>query len=159
MRRFTFTGTHLDSQNPFNEPRGWSDIRRVDDKVTFFWWGSYIPFTIPHIKGRKSKQIHVAFGAVGNKPLVTRMYLDGLFYQRDFVPYRRNIPNAFQLGSIVELNSERDSATLNGLSAANLVVHGSQWLTIPKGESTIECYVSSWCQTKPEITINFEELY
>ena len=66
IKQWTFTGTHEDSQNPFNEPRGWSDLKRNDDKVTVFWWGSYNTFVIPEIKGRKSSKVHVAFGALGN---------------------------------------------------------------------------------------------
>ena len=157
LRRWTFTGTHVDSQNPFNEPRGWSDLRRNDDKVTVFWWGSYIPITIPEIKGRRSAKIHVAFGTIGNKPLVTHMYLDGLLYVKDYVPKVQNIPNIFQPGYTVEVNSENDTAKINGLDVANRVVHGSEWIEIPPGQSTLEVFFSSWQQTKPDITIEFEE--
>jgi hypothetical protein len=31
VKRWTFNGTHEDSQNPFNEPRGASDLKRNDD--------------------------------------------------------------------------------------------------------------------------------
>ena len=49
VKRWTFNGTHEDSQNPFNEPRGSSDLKRNDDKVTVFWWGSYNTFVIAEI--------------------------------------------------------------------------------------------------------------
>ena len=78
VKHWTFYGSHLDSHNPFNEPRGLSDLKRNDDKVTVFWFGSYNDFIIPELKGRKSPKIHVAFGAIGNNPLVSHMYLDCL---------------------------------------------------------------------------------
>lgn len=159
IKQWTFTGTHLDSQNPFNEHRGWSDIKRNDDKVTVYWWGSYNTFTIPEIKGRKSAKIHVAFGAIGNNPLVTRMYLDGIFYRKDFVAVTKDIPNRYPIGSNIVLNSENDTVTVDGLERIVDIVHGSTFLTIPPGRSTLEVYSSSWVRTKPTVKIEFEERY
>ena len=159
IKQWTFTGTHLDSQNPFNEPRGWSDLKRNDDKVTVFWWGSYNTFVIPEIKGRKSSKVHVAFGALGNKPLVARMYLDSIFYRKDFVAVTKDIPNRYPIGSNVVLNSENDTVTVDGLERIVDIVHGSTFLTIPPGRSTLEVYSSSWVRTKPTVKIEFEERY
>lgn len=159
IKQWTFTGTHLDSQNPFNEPRGWSDLKRNDDKVTVFWWGSYNTFVIPEIKGRKSAKVHVAFGALGNKPLVARMYLDSIFYRKDFVAVTKDIPNRYPIGSNVVLNSENDTVTVDGLERIVDIVHGSTFLTIPPGRSTLEVYSSSWVRTKPTVKIEFEERY
>ena len=159
IKQWTFTGTHLDSQNPFNEPRGWSDLKRNDDKVTVFWWGSYNTFVIPEIKGRKSSKVHVAFGALGNKPVVARMYLDSIFYRKDFVSVTKDIPNRYPIGSNIILNSENDTVTVDGLERIVDIVHGSTFLTIPPGRSTLEVYSSSWVRTKPTVKIEFEERY
>ncbi|MCQ9212288.1 MULTISPECIES: distal tail protein Dit [unclassified Streptococcus] len=159
LKQWTFIGTHLDHHNPFNEPRGWSDLKRNDDKVTVYWWGSYNRFTIPEIKGRKSTKVHVAFGALGNKPLVTRMYLDSIMYRKDFVPVTRDIPNRYPVGSNVVLNSENDTVTVDGLGRIVDMVHGSTFLTIPPGKSTLEVYPSSWVRTKPTVKVEFEERY
>ncbi|WP_143876787.1 hypothetical protein [Streptococcus anginosus] len=71
-----FDCTHIDTQNPFNEPRGWSDIQRFDDVLQFYWWGSYLRFTVPEIKGKKSAKINITFGRVGNVTLLLNIYLD-----------------------------------------------------------------------------------
>ena len=157
IKRWTFTGTHLDDQNPFNEPRGSSDLKRNDDKVRVYWFGSYNDFVIPEIKGRKSAKIHVAFGAVDNKPLVTRMYLDGIYYRKDFVPVTKDIPNMFSIGSEVEINFEDDKVWIDGKENLGDVVDGSDLLTIPTGESELELYFSSWTNSTPEVTVEFEE--
>ena len=159
IKRWTFNGTHEDSQNPFNEPRGASDLKRNDDKVRVYWFGSYNDFIIPEIKGRKSAKIHVAFGAIGNKPLVSRMYLDGIFYRKDFVTVTKDIPNRYPIGSNIILNSENDTVTVDGLERIVDIVHGSTFLTIPPGRSTLEVYSSSWVRTKPTVKIEFEERY
>lgn len=157
LKKWTFTGTNLDSQNPFNEPRGWSDIKRNDDKVTVFWFGSYNTFVIPEIKGRKSAKVHVAFGAIGNKPLVSRMYLDSIFYRKDFVSVTKDIPNTFSIGSEAEVNFEDDKFLIDGKNNLGAVVDGSDLLTIPTGESELELYFSSWTNSVPEVTVEFEE--
>ena len=157
IKRWTFNGTHEDSQNPFNEPRGASDLKRNDDKVRVYWFGSYNDFVIPELKGRKSAKIHVAFGAIDNKPLVSRMYLDGIFYRKDFVPVTKDIPNVFSVGSEVEVNLEDDKVWIDGKDSLGAVVDGSDLLTIPTGKSELEVYFSSWIKSAPEVTVEFEE--
>jgi hypothetical protein len=157
VKRWTFNGTHEDSQNPFNEPRGASDLKRNDDKVRVYWFGSYNDFVIPEIKGRKSAKIHVAFGAIDNKPLVSSMYLDGIYYRKDFVSATKDIPNTFSIGSEVEINLEDDKVWIDGKDSLGAVVDGSDLLTIPTGESELELYFSSWTNSQPEVTVEFEE--
>lgn len=157
LKKWTFTGTHLDEHNPFNSTRGWSDIKRNDDKVQVYWWGSYPVFTIPEIKGKKSAKVHVILGTIGDKPLVTHMYLDSIYYRKDFVPVTKNIPNRFTIGSNVVINSEDDTIYIDGIAKSSEAVDGSRWLSIPPGKSQLELYVSSFVQKKPTVSIEFEE--
>lgn len=157
LKRWTFTGTHLDEHNPFNSTRGWSDLKRNDDKVQVYWWGSYPIFTIPEIKGKKSAKIHVIIGNIGLNPVVSHMYLDSIYYRKDFVPTTKNIPNRFSIGSNVVINSEDDTVYIDGIARAGEVVDGSRWLSIPPGTSTLELYVSSFVRNKPSVRIEFEE--
>ena len=157
VKCWTFNGTHWDYHNPFNEPRGASDLKRNDDKVRVYWFGSYNDFVIPELKGRKSAKIHVAFGAIDNKPLVSHMYLDGIYYRKDFVPVTKDIPNTFSTGSEVEINLEDDKVWIDGKENFGAVVDGSDLLTIPTGKSDLELYFSSWTKSTPEVTVEFEE--
>ncbi|WP_070021804.1 distal tail protein Dit [Streptococcus agalactiae] len=157
LKRWTFTGTHLNHHNPFNSTRGWSDIKRNDDQVRVFWWGSYPVFTIPEIKGKKSAKIHVTLGAYGNYPLISHMYLDSIFYRKDFVSVTKDIPNRFAIGSNVVINSEDDTVYIDGITKASEVVDGSKWVSIPPGTSQLELYVSSFVKNKPTVNIEFEE--
>lgn len=159
MRQWRFTGTHWDYHNPFNEPRGWSDLKRNDDRVTVFWRGTYNEFYVPEIKGRKSAKIHVAFSSIGNHPLVSHMYLDSLWYRKDFVSVTKDIPNRYPIGSSVVINCEDDTIMVDGMDRFGDRVQGSSWLKIPPGNSQLEVYSSSWTKTKPTVTVNFEERY
>ena len=159
VKHWTFTGTHLDSQNPFNEPRGWSDLKRNDDRVTVYWWGSYNDFIIPELKGKKSAKIHVAFGAIGNKPLVTRMYLDGICYRKDYVDHTIDIPNAYPANSEVEINMETGKIFVNGQNASNQHLDNSEFFAIDKGKYKLDIYFSSWIEQLPELEISWKERY
>ena len=159
VMRWTFTGTHLDSQNPFNEPRGWSDLKRNDDRVTVYWWGSYNDLIIPELKGKKSAKIHVAFGAIGNKPLVSRMYLDGICYRKNYVDHTIDIPNAYPADSEVEINMETGKIFVNGQNASNQHLDNSEFFAIDKGKYKLDIYFSSWIEQLPELEISWKERY
>lgn len=157
LKQWTFYATHLNEHNPFNEPRGWSDIKREDDKVTFFWWGSYNPFIIPEIKGKKSAKIHLTISNIPSKPFVTHAYFDGLLYTKTNNDFFEDIPNRYIQGSNLVINSETDSVYLNDLPNLDQIVDGSIWPVIPPGGSNIEIVQSPWAKKKPSVTIEFEE--
>lgn len=155
--RKKFSASHEDEENPFNANRGWSDIKRIDDKLSIFWFGSRYERTVPELKGKKSAKLHVALGAIQGKPLVTRMYLDGIKYRKDNVADGYNIPNPYGTGSTVVINSENKTLLVDNIPKLNHVVDYSKWLKIPVGTSTIEISTSSWNEIKPTFSLAFEE--
>lgn len=157
VKQWTFWATHNPGSNPFSKDGGQSDIQRRDDEVQLFWRGTYPKFTIPEIKGKKSVKVNVAFGAFGDKPLPTHMYLDSIVYRKDFVNGTKDIPNRYAAGSTLVINSENDSVFLNNLPDLDQVVDGSLWPVIPPGKSEIEILQSDWAKKKPSVTIEFEE--
>lgn len=159
LKRWEFDGSTTGDINPFSVARGWSDLKRNDDKVQVFYRGSYFTFTVPEIKGRKSAKIHVTLGAYRDYPIVSHMYLDELYYRKDFVPGIGDVPNRYPIGSNVVLNSENDTVTVDGLEKIVDVVDGSSFLTIPPGNSQLEVYCSSWVKTKPTVKVEFKERY
>lgn len=154
-----FYGTHLNEHNPFNVARGWSDILRVDDTIQFFWWGSYPRFKVPALKGRKSKKINVMLASLGQQPLVTHMYLDQLFYRKDFVNAIEDIPNRFHMGSILEIDMSRGKTLIDNLPANNELTYLSEPFSIDTGETEIDIYTSSWIAKDPTIEISWKERF
>lgn len=157
VKQWTFWPTHNPGGNPFSKDGGQSDIQRRDDEVQLFWRGAYPKFVIPEIKGKKSVKVNVAFGAFGDKPIPTHMYLDSIVYRKDFVNGTKDIPNRYAAGSTLVINSENDSVFLNNLPDLDQVVDGSLWPVIPPGKSEIEILQSDWAKKKPSVTIEFEE--
>ena len=154
-----FQGTHIEQHNPFNEPRGWSDIMRFDDVVQFYWWGSYPRYSIPEIKGKKSDKIHVIFGKVGNAPLVTHMYLDDFIYRKDHVTKEEDIPNRFHMGSILEVDMSKGKTLIDNLPANDELTYLSEPFSIGTGETEIDIYTNSWIKNDPTIEISWKERF
>ncbi len=153
----TFTANEKDSDNPFNDNRGFSDLIRQDDQVQIYWFGSHIKRTFSELKGKKSAKLHVIIGSLAGKPLVTRMYLDGIKYQKDNVAFGYNIPNPYGKGSTVVINGENKTFLVDNIAKLNHVVDYSKWLKIPVGTSTLEISTSSWNELKPTFNVAFEE--
>lgn len=159
LKCLNFTGISDSKLNPFTSSRGQFEMKRNDDRVHVYYQGSVYSFIIPEIKGRKSAKIHVMLGAYHDKPMVSNMYIDELFYRKDFVPAIGDVPNRYPIGSNVVLNSENDTVTVDGLEKIVDVVDGSSFLTIPPGNSQLEVYCSSWVKTKPTVKVEFKERY
>lgn len=154
-----FYGTHLEEHNPFNSPRGWSDITRRDDEISFYWWGSYPKFNIPALKGKKAAKIHVLLAGVGESPLVTHMYLDEMYYRKDFVNKNEDIPNRFGKGSILEIDMASGKTFVDNLPVSNELTYLSEPFSIGTGETEIDIYTSSWTRTDPTIEITWKERF
>ena len=157
LKLLNFTGTSDNVSNPFSKDRGQFEIKRNDSTVQVYYNGSYYNFVIPEIKGKKSAKIHVTMGAYHDKPMISHMYIDELMFRKDFVSMTGDIPNRYPMGSNVVINSEDDTVYIDGIVKAGEVVDGSQWLSIPPGESKLEMYFSSFIKKKPTVTIEFEE--
>ncbi|MCE2160264.1 phage tail protein [Streptococcus thermophilus] len=154
-----FYGTHLDEHNPFNATRGWSDIKRSDDEISFYWWGTYQKFKVPALKGRKSSRVNVLLAGIYQLPLVTHMYLDQLFYRKDFVNAIEDIPNRFSMGSILEVDMSKGKTLIDNLPASNELTYLSEPFSISTGETEIDIYTNSWIRNDPTIEISWKERF
>lgn len=162
LRSIAFAPSYLDNQNPFNHGRGHSDIRKEGDKVTFFWFGSYLSFSVPEIKEMACNKIQIALTQYAGRGLgnryVTRNYLRSSDYRKLNVDKWKDEPNRYPNTSEVVVNCEEDSITVNGLPRNDEMVTGSAFYPLPPGETTdIEFYVSSWCKEPPEITVEYRK--
>ena len=157
LKTLLFDSSSDKNTNPFALSKGQFELQRNDERVQVYYNGSHYDFIVPEIKGKKSAKIHVTIGAFRGKTIISHLYLDELMYRKDFVQASRDIPNRYPMGSNVVINSEDDTVYIDGIAKAGEVVDGSQWLSIPPGESKIEMYFSSFIKKKPTVTIEFEE--
>ncbi|MCE2227827.1 distal tail protein Dit [Streptococcus thermophilus] len=153
----TFWATHHPHENPFYKDGGQSDLQRHNDEIQVFWRGSYPKFTVPEIRDKKSAQVHIALGALDDRPLPTHMYVDAFVYAKHFVTSMKDIPNRYFQGSSLVINSETDTVYLNDLPNLDQIVDGSMWPVFPPGQSELEIIQSYWAKKNPSVTIEFEE--
>lgn len=154
---FIGTGAQVSKTDPFSAEKGWTELKRNDEKVQVFFDGSHYNFVVPELKGKKSAKINVTLGALRDWPLISHMYIDEFMYRKDFVNHTRDIPNRYPIGSNVVINSEEDSVYIDGMAKTSEVVDGSHWPEIPPGKSQLELYFSRFVKQKPTVTIEFEE--
>ena len=157
LKTLLFGSSSDKNTNPFALSKGQFELQRNDERVQVYYNGSHYDFIVPEIKGKKSAKIHVTIGAFRGKTIISHLYLDELMYRKDFVQASRDIPNRYPIGSNVVINSEDDTVYIDGIAKAGEVVDGSQWLSIPPGNSKLEMYFSSFIKKKPTVTIEFEE--
>lgn len=157
LKCFDFDSSSDRNKNPFALSRGQFELKRNDERVQVYYNGSHYDFIVPEIKDKKSAKIHVTIGAFHGKTIIPHLYLDELMYRKDFVQVSRDIPNRYPIGSNVVINSEDDTVYIDGIAKAGEVVDGSQWLSVPPGNSKLEMYFSSFIKKHPTVTIEFEE--
>ena len=155
--RWTFTGTHLDSQNPFNAERGWSDLERRDDEIRVFWFGGYPKIRVPEIKGRKSAKIHVFFGDIGTTQQVTHMYLDQIIYRKDFVDGWEDVPNRYHAGSVLDIDMAKGKTYVDNLPTMDGLAYLAEPFGLDPGANEIDIYFSSWITKAPDIEVTWYE--
>ena len=155
--RKRFLGTHLDNHNPFNATRGWSDLMRRDDEIRIYWAGTYLSVKAPEIKGHKSAKIHVFFGDMGNHPQVSHMYLDQIYYHKDFVDSWEDIPNRYHMGSVLEIDMAKGKTYLDNLPTIDGLAYLAEPFGLDPGENEIDIYFSSWIKKAPDIEVTWYE--
>lgn len=158
-----FAANHLDSDNPFNESRGHQDIRKEGEKVTFYWFGSYIPYVDSAVKDMVCTKIQVAFAQYSGRNLgdqyVTRNYLRVLSFQKMNVDKWRDVPNRYSAGDVVTVDGETTKVYRNGMSIAGDEITGSCYFLAPPGSTEVEFYFSDFCDPRPAIEASIREAY
>lgn len=159
QKQWRFKATHLNNHNPFNHNRGWADLTRSDDKIKMSWFGSYFDYNVPEIRGKKSAKIHLLIGAFPNKDMVTHCYFDGFLFKKNKVKFEEDIPNRYQIGSEIVIDSGRKTLKVNNEFDLSDRIFGSTFIEVPPGESEIEIYTSEWCESPPSLSIGIDEGY
>lgn len=155
----TFLSTHRPDQNPFCDGLGMAKFARNNDSVNVYWRGKMINFSTPNLKDKKAFKVHFTLISYPNKIKVRHMYFDAFIIRNSRSNYIADSPNRYFSGSNLTINSENRTIQQNGNYSLSQKIIGSDFNTIPVGESTLEFYTSSWSADFPEITVKFEERY
>ena len=155
----TFLSTHRPDQNPFRDGAGMAKFARNNNSVNVYWCGKMLNFLTPDLKDKKAFKVHFTLISYPNKVKVRHMYFDSFIIRNSRSNYIADSPNRYFSGSKLTINSENRTIQQNGNYSLSQKIIGSDFNTIPVGESTLEFYTSSWSADFPEITVKFEERY
>lgn len=153
----TFLSTHLPEQNPFCDGLGMAKFARNNDSINVYWRGKMLNFSTPNLKDKKAFKVHFTLISYPNKVKVRHMYFDAFIIRNSRSNYIADSPNRYFSGSKLTINSENRTIQQNGNYSLSQKIIGSDFNSIPVGESALEFYTSSWSADFPEITVRFEE--
>ncbi|HHT7795480.1 TPA: distal tail protein Dit [Streptococcus suis] len=131
------------------------EISRSKQTLTVTYPGGTFTVQVPEIKEKVAKKIHAVYTRSGWGEAFFGIH--SLSYRRDFTEQPREVPNRYANGSVVNIDCEKDRIVVNGLDQTNDLVHGSDFLVIPPGKSTLEVYSSDFATSPPRVEIKFEE--
>lgn len=145
--------------NPFGLDGGNISLVRNGKKLTVTLQGVNFTIQVPWLEEKQSSKLHLVmtYFDADQRFRETIFGLNSLTYRKDFTAISREIPNRYQTGSAVMIDCEKDRIIVDGLDQTNDLVHGSDFLVIPPGQSTIEVYSSTFATSPPSVEIKFEE--
>ena len=158
-KNFTFKTTHKPSENPFHKDGGWCDVVREDNKVHLYWLGSRHTVEVPELHEKRTTKVHLVWQSIYHKAYLTHAYIDAFKYINNKGTLIQDVPNRYHAGTELVLNSENKTIQLDGIYDISQKIVGSDFITLPTGDSTLEFYTSSWSNDLPEISVDFEERY
>lgn len=129
-----------------------------------FYFGKEYQFRDNSMASKKARSVTIFLGQWAGrsnsaKDLVTRMYFDYLFFQKNNVPYERDIPNRYAKGDVMFVDGKEGKMYVNGVNCVKDEIVGTQYFKVPPGETTVQFSYSSFCDPPPKITASITEVY
>jgi hypothetical protein len=153
-----FETNHLDSDNPFNQPRGHSDMIKEGAELQYYWFGSRFHLNVPELANRVARKVTLFIGNYGGQTRdVGYMAFRALQFQKNHVEKMRNVPNRYREGTVVTVDGDSGDIYVDYSKQLTELVQGSQLIELPPGESLLRFYFSEWCQEHPQIAVRFKE--
>lgn len=162
LRNFSYTTSHLHTQNPWFWNWGHCDVLKEGGNIRFFYWGGYHNYYIPEIANMKCAKIQVAFkqwGDRGGNQLMGMMGFDVINFTKNNVSKWRDIPNRYPNGTEITIDGKSSHVYVNGMSRPQDEVLGTQYFKAPVGTTEVKLTCSSWTKSKPTIKARIREAW
>lgn len=163
LKTYTYTTSHLHSQNPWFWDWGHCDLRKEGSRLTFFYYGDYPSFTVPEVENMKCSKIQISIKQWGDRSgnrLMTYMGFDSFSFQKMNVEKWRNVPNKFSAGDTLSADCRIGEVYLKGMPKSELGALGNDWedFCLKPGSNRIQCLCSEWAE-KPFFKIKYREVF
>lgn len=162
LKTYSYTTSHLQSQNPWYWNWGHCDIKKEGPKIQFFYWGGYPAYVVPEVENMVCKKIQIAckqWGNRGGSQLLTYFGFDKFTFQKLGVEKWRDVPNRYSAGSTVKIDGEHAKFYVNDMPKQEDEIVGTQYFKAPSGESEVHFHLSSWVTKNPAITVRIREAW
>lgn len=138
---------------------GQLELTRNQLNVNLSFPGGEWAFHVPELEGLQASKVQMIIKVHSYYYVVEDLTigLRSLSFRKDYVATPSQIPNRYAAGSELEINCERNRILVNGLDRLNDLVHGSDFLRFPPGESRLEVFCSDDVQELPRFEISFKE--
>ncbi|MHC5375815.1 distal tail protein Dit [Enterococcus sp. LJL120] len=138
------------------------DLKKENDKITYFFNGSYYTVTIPALQTKKVKKVQFFTGQYGSRPaskLVTHMGIRDVLVIDLKSQYWQDLPNRFKAGTDVEIRQDSGMNMIyrDGIKTLEDFVTGSTFPILKPGNNHIEFGWSGFTTTPPTITGTYEK--
>lgn len=145
-------------ENPFRNGYGESDLLKEGGKLRFHYYGNYYSVYLPEIANKKVTYLYVVLGDWGTSSKYISVNQCGSFYaNKNMVEKERDVPNRYAAGSEIVVNTADDTIKVAGMARNDELITGSVFAPLPPGETSVEFYPSTWCDPKPEVTVEFNK--
>lgn len=162
LRNFSYTTSHLHTQNPWYWSWGHCDVLKEGGNIRFFYWGGYYNYYIPEIANMKCAKIQIAFkqwGDRGGNQLMSMMGFDVINFTKNNVSKWRDIPNRYPNGTKITIDGKSSHVYVNGMSRPQDEVLGTKYFKAPVGTTEIKTTCSSWSKSKPIVKARIREAW
>lgn len=162
LRNFSYTTSHLQSQNPWYWNWGHCDILKEGGNIRFFYYGGYYNYYIPEIANMKCAKIQIAFKQWGNRggnQLMSMMGFDVINFTKNNVSKWRDIPNRYPSGTKITIDGKSSHVYVNGMARPQDEVIGTKYFKAPVGTTEIKTTCSSWSESKPTTKARIREAW
>ncbi|WP_195363067.1 distal tail protein Dit [Lactococcus lactis] len=144
----------------FNSKKGSADFVKQGASLGFYWKGSRQTINVPELENVPIERVYIFIGNFTNSnKFLEELSLRRFWCRKDKVDVWHDLPNRYQAGSVMELDMENGKITKDGISSNNELVTGSEFISLPSGETELDIYQSSWNTTPPQIEIQWKERY
>lgn len=162
LRNFSYTTSHLHTQNPWYWNWGHCDVLKEGGNIRFFYWGGYYNYYIPEIANMKCAKIQIAFKQWGNRDgnqLMSMMGFDVINFTKNNVSKWRDIPNRYPSGTKITIDGKSSHVYVNGMARPQDEVLGTKYFKAPVGTTEIKTTCSSWSKSKPIVKARIREAW
>lgn len=137
-------------------------IRKMGELFEFCFGGKTYTYRNPAMAGVRAASVtlvYMQYGTRGAANLVTKMFVEYVRFRKDDVAYWYDVPNRYPAGSVVFLDGESRKVYVDGIPHQDDEVRGSRYFNAPPGETSIQFYVSDFCNPVPVVEARIREVF